>query len=188
MATLNLEAQRYQLAQKPAEGDNFSVLSVNVNSWLKGREEKVLDMFGGANGGLRMSPFLLRDIKKSNIIGLADTRLKTEDEEALSDCFPEHYMALCLNNFTSKREFEGTATLISKKIAKSIIAKGSFQIDRFSPHTMSYILFRSINDSSIAFKPFIAIHGQFAQLLHVAPSPAVGAAKNSFSGQSCCIL
>ena len=40
-----------------------------------------------------------------------------------------------------------------------------------------------ISASSIACRPFIAIQGQCAQLRHVAPSPAVGASKNSFSGQ-----
>lgn len=46
----------------------------------------------------------------------------------------------------------------------------------------------SFSAASIAFRPFIAIHGQCAQLRQVAPAPAVGASISSFSGTSCCIL
>ena len=37
-------------------------------------------------------------------------------------------------------------------------------------------------------RSFIAIHGQCAQLLQVAPSPAVGASRKRRPGAACCIL
>ena len=135
-----------------------SILSLNINSLLKAKNIRI-NNYRPHPLGVKINFNLLRDIKKHYIVSLSDVRLKSEDEQDINSAFPNFVISGCFNEYSSKRELEGSLLLVKNSLIKDTIEKGSFRVSMFTPYVMSYIAYTSHSD-----KKFLLISLYLIQL------------------------